>query len=196
MPRWFSSFIPHWNFSIRQLEGHSEAVEWKWAPSWKSLWVLEGRNGWVVGFSSHFRKPKDFSWFPSPLFSSFSSLLPRQFTNAGYFSDCKEAKGVCVSSVMWRLVQPLCRNFTCGLPLLCKRQTCWLDIHGSVHRGWFSRNTNKMQLCNRIYYSSVYWRLNVFRAAHRSSSGALNCVCSLWFIYPCGHRPLPRLSGK
>ena len=56
----------------------------------------------------------------------------------------------------------------------------------------FSRSTNKMQLCNRIYYSKVYWRLNMFRAAHRSSSGALNCVCSLWFIYPCGDRPLPR----
>jgi len=23
----------------------------------------------------------------------------------------------------------------------------------------------------------------MFRAAHRSSSGALNCICSLWFIY-------------
>jgi hypothetical protein len=54
------------------------------------------------------------------------------------------------------------------------------DIHGTVHRG-FSRNTNKMQVCNRIYYFEVYWRLNMFRAAHRSSSGALNCVCSLWF---------------
>jgi len=32
----------------------------------------------------------------------------------------------------------------------------------------------------------------MFRAAHRSSSGALNCVCSLWFIYPCGDRQLPR----
>ena len=30
-----------------------------------------------------------------------------------------------------------------------------------------------MQLCNRIYYSTVHWRLNMFRAAHRSSSGAL-----------------------
>jgi hypothetical protein len=58
------------------------------------------------------------------------------------------------------------------------------------------KNANKMQLCNRIYYSKVYWRLNMFRAAHRSSSGALNCVCSLWFIYPCGDRPLPRLSAK
>jgi hypothetical protein len=38
---------------------------------------------------------------------------------------------------------------------------------------WFSRNTNKMHLCNRIYYSEIYWRLNMFRAAHRSSSGAL-----------------------
>jgi len=35
----------------------------------------------------------------------------------------------------------------------------------------------------------------MFRAAHRSSSGALNCICSLWFIYPCGDRPLPRLNG-
>jgi len=70
------------------------------------------------------------------------------------------------------------------------------DIHGSVHRRWLSRNTNKMQLCNRIYYCKVYWRLNVFRAEHRSSSWALNCICSLWFIYLCGDRPLPRLSGK
>jgi len=42
----------------------------------------------------------------------------------------------------------------------------------------------------------VYRRLNMFRAAHRSSSGALNCVCSIRFIYPCGDRPLPRLSEK
>ena len=42
-----------------------------------------------------------------------------------------------------------------------------------------SRNTNKMQLCNRIYYSKVFWRFNMFRAARRSSSGALNCICSL-----------------
>jgi hypothetical protein len=33
--------------------------------------------------------------------------------------------------------------------------------------------TNKMQLCNRIYYSTVHWRLNMFRAAYHSSSGAL-----------------------
>jgi hypothetical protein len=30
-----------------------------------------------------------------------------------------------------------------------------------------------MPLCIRIYYSTVYWRLNMFQAAHRSSSGAV-----------------------
>jgi hypothetical protein len=48
----------------------------------------------------------------------------------------------------------------------------------------------------KVYYSQVYWRLNMFRAARRSSSGALNCICSLWFIYTCGDWPLPRLSGN
>jgi hypothetical protein len=52
-----------------------------------------------------------------------------------------------------------------------------------------------MQLCNRIYYSKVCWRLNMFWAAHRSSSGALNFICSLWFTCPCGDWPLPRLRG-
>ena len=33
--------------------------------------------------------------------------------------------------------------------------------------------TNKMQPCNRIYYSTVHWRLNMFRAAYPSSSRAL-----------------------
>jgi len=56
--------------------------------------------------------------------------------------------------------------------------------------------TNKMQPCNYIYYSKIYWSLNMFRAAYRSSSGTPNCICSLWFIYPCGDRPLSRLGGK
>jgi hypothetical protein len=34
--------------------------------------------------------------------------------------------------------------------------------------------TNKMQPCNRIYYSTVHWRLNMFRGVYRSSSGAPN----------------------
>ena len=78
----------------------------------------------------------------------------------------------------------------------CYTKNCVLfDIHGSVHRRLLNRNTNNMQLCNRIYYSKFYWRLNMFRAAHRSSLGALNCICSLWFICQYGDRPLPRLSG-
>jgi len=68
------------------------------------------------------------------------------------------------------------------------------DIHGSVHRRWLSRNTNKMQFRNRIYYSKVYWRLNMFRAAHPSSSGALNCIYSLWFMYTCGDQQMSRLG--
>ena len=52
-----------------------------------------------------------------------------------------------------------------------------------------------MQPCNRIYYSKIYWRLNMLRAAYRSSSGAPNGICSLWFIYLCGDRPLSRLGG-
>jgi hypothetical protein len=53
-----------------------------------------------------------------------------------------------------------------------------------------------MQPCNRIYYSKIYWILNMFRAAHCSSSGAPNCICSLLFIYTCGDRPLSRLNGN
>ena len=36
----------------------------------------------------------------------------------------------------------------------------------------------------------------MFRAAYRSSSGAPNCICFLWFICPCGDRPLSRLGGN
>jgi hypothetical protein len=61
---------------------------------------------------------------------------------------------------------------------------------------WLSRNTNKMKLCNWIYYSKIYWKLNMFRAAHRTSSGDLNCICSLWFIYPCGDQQFSRMSGN
>ena len=43
-----------------------------------------------------------------------------------------------------------------------------------------------MRPCNRIFYPKIYWRLNMFRAAYLSSSGTPNCICSLWFIYPCG----------
>jgi hypothetical protein len=44
------------------------------------------------------------------------------------------------------------------------------------HRNLLSRNNNKMQLGNRIYYSKIYWRLKMLRTAHRSSSGALKYI--------------------
>ena len=47
------------------------------------------------------------------------------------------------------------------------RAVLWDNVEKSVEI------TNKMQPCNRIYYSNVHWRLNMFRAAYRSSSGAL-----------------------
>jgi len=72
--------------------------------------------------------------------------------------------------------------YTCG-----DRPLSWLNESVEI--------TNKMQLCNRIYYSKVNWRLKKFRATYRSSSGALNCTCSLWFLYTCGDRLLSRLSG-
>jgi hypothetical protein len=51
----------------------------------------------------------------------------------------------------------------------------WITMFQSIEL------TNQMQPCNRIYYSKVYWRLNMFRAAYRTSSGALNCIC-IWLV--------------
>jgi len=53
-----------------------------------------------------------------------------------------------------------------------------------------------MQPCSRIYYFKFYWRLNMFRAAYRSSSGAPNSICSLWFLYPCGDWQVPTQPGQ
>jgi hypothetical protein len=36
----------------------------------------------------------------------------------------------------------------------------------------------------------------MFRAAYRSSSGVLDSISSLWFIYQCGDRALSRLGGN
>jgi len=68
----------------------------------------------------------------------------------------------------------------------------YFNIHGSVHRNMTQQKYQPDAACNRIYYSKVYWKLNMFRAAHRSSTTALNCTCSLWFIYACGDWPLSR----
>jgi len=37
-----------------------------------------------------------------------------------------------------------------------------------------------MQPCNRIYYSKIHWRLNMFRAAYRSSSWATEAANTVW----------------
>jgi len=42
--------------------------------------------------------------------------------------------------------------------------------------------TNKMQPCNRIYYSTVHRQFNMFRAAYRSSSGALTVFAASGYI--------------
>ena len=50
-----------------------------------------------------------------------------------------------------------------------------------------------MQPYNRIYYSKIYWRHNMFRVTYLSSAGAPNCICSLWFIYREGKYSLELL---
>jgi len=48
-----------------------------------------------------------------------------------------------------------------------------LDVHGSLHHNInLIEITNQMGPCIRIYYSDVSSLLNMFRATHRSSSGA------------------------
>jgi hypothetical protein len=100
-------------------------------------------------------------------------------------------EGLC----QWKKSSDTIGNRTRDLPA-CSATACpFVTCKQRIYTG-LSRNTNKMQLCNRIYYSKVYWKLNMFRAVHRPSLGALNCICSLWFIYPCGDRPFARPSGK
>jgi len=36
----------------------------------------------------------------------------------------------------------------------------------------------------------------MLREEYRSSSGAPNCICSLWFIYTCGDWSLSSLGGN
>jgi hypothetical protein len=97
-----------------------------------------------------------------------------------YFFRVRKGKIMKSYSCMWQVAIYSATSTTKKLPeLLNVNLKSRFDIHGSVHRRLLSRNTNKMQLCNRIYYSS---------------SGALKCICSLWFICPFGDRPLPRLS--
>jgi hypothetical protein len=53
------------------------------------------------------------------------------------------------------------------------------DTHGTVHRRLLSRNTNKMQLCNRIYCSKVF-----LKAQHVSSGTPLIIRSSKLYLQP------------
>ena len=59
------------------------------------------------------------------------------------------------------------------------------DTHGSVHRRLLSRNTNKIQLCNRIYYSKVF-----LKAQHVSSGTPLIIRSSKLYLQPLVYIPI------
>ena len=59
------------------------------------------------------------------------------------------------------------------------------DTHGSMHRRLLSRNTNKMQLCNRIYYSKVF-----LKAQHVSSGTPLIIRSSKLYLKPLVYMPI------
>ena len=63
------------------------------------------------------------------------------------------------------------------------------DIHGSVHDRLLSRNANKMQLCNRIYYSKVF-----LKAQHVSSGTLLIIRSSKLYLQPMAYMPMWRLA--
>jgi hypothetical protein len=142
----------------------------------------------------------------------YTSILCLVFVvNASCLIDWRNSKACvfcnsCYPSVIWRYHKP---NYW-GSPLFpnkpkfrqkWNRNSCsYLTKITLLPRYKDKRESveisNKMQLCNRMYYPNVYWRLNMFRAAYHSSSGALNCTCSLWFIYACSDLPLSSLSGN
>jgi hypothetical protein len=116
-------------------------------------------------------------------------------------SMCNVKQGLCTS--LLRRDMEVSYQLTCHTNHICEDDgLLTLQLETDCPLGyvlWLRQSvemTNKMQPCNRICYSKVYWRLNMFRAAYHSSSEAPNCICSLWFIYPCGERPLSRLCGN
>jgi hypothetical protein len=70
----------------------------------------------------------------------------------------------------------------------------------SVEHAAQTNSTNSVEIPTRCSFVIEFIIPRVLNAqhvlvAHRSSSGTLNCIYSLWFICPYGDRPLPRLSG-
>jgi hypothetical protein len=72
----------------------------------------------------------------------------------------------------------LCLYFGRILPVLCTYFALFCTFYETFRTRYRAYDSveisNKMQPCNRIFYSTVHWRLNMFRAAYRSSSRALN----------------------
>jgi len=75
------------------------------------------------------------------------------------------------------------QHVSSGIPLIIRSSKLYLQPLVYIHIWWPA--VVKSQTFN--------WKLNMFRAAYRSSSGAPNCICSLWFTYTCGDRPLSSL---
>jgi len=59
------------------------------------------------------------------------------------------------------------------------------DTYGSVQRRLLSTNTNKMHLCNRIYYSKVF-----LKAQHFSSGIPLFIRSSKLYLQPLVYMPI------
>jgi hypothetical protein len=66
-----------------------------------------------------------------------------------------------------------------------------LDVHGSVyHSITYLEITNKMRPHIRIYYSNVSYCSTCFERHIARHQELKNSICSLWFTYVCGCRPL------
>ena len=87
--------------------------------------------------------------------------------------DCYINRSVVINTP--KLLFRLC----CIIGATVFRKAIVFDTHGSVHRRLLSRNTNKLQLCNRIYYSKVF-----LKAQHVSSGTPLIIRSSKLYLQP------------
>jgi len=108
-------------------------------------------------------------WFIIPMFIEGSTCFERHTAHHQELQTVFAASGLLFQCLL------KAQHVSSGIPLIIRN--------------------SKLYLQPLVYYSNVYWRLNMFRAAYRSSSGTPNCICSLWFIHTCGDRPLSSLSG-
>jgi len=168
------------NLRFTVATGRDQSVGW-------NIKQLGFDTQWDQRFSSSPPSP-DQLWFPpSLLISRQWRLFPRGYRNRYVGLHTPQHL---VQRQIARSVHPLIHtSLCCGNELITINLLCYWSPEESV------KINNKMQSCNRIYYSKIYWRLNMIRAAYRSLSGAPNHICNLWFIYTCGDRPLSRLDN-